>query len=455
MSEVSITSEEIEKYDIRVPRYTSYPTVPNWDADNYTPEDHLSQVQKFKPNQSLSLYLHIPFCIRRCLFCACNVLITKKQERVDNYLDYLSREIIATAQQMEHQGDVIQLHLGGGTPTHLKPEELQTILTTISDNFHISKDAEMSIEVHPSVTSSNHLDVLRDFNFNRLSMGVQDFDQTVQTNLNRFQTFEETKELIDYARSINFESINVDLIYGLAYQTMNGFIDTMDKIFELKPERVALYSFAHFPTIFPHHKHIPLDVIPQKSEKFDIFLKGRELFLEHNYQQVGFDHFSLKDDELWKSYKDKSLRRNFMGYTTKAGTDLIAFGYSAISEFQSSYAQNSKDMNEYEQLVDKYGSATVKGHRMSTEDRYRKELIMDILCLGEINMNKYADYSENKDTFTQEIDRVMDEFQKLEFAYKENHTWELTQKGRIFARIVASKFDGYLQGSTHLFSKSL
>ncbi|MHA2248808.1 MAG: oxygen-independent coproporphyrinogen III oxidase [Candidatus Kariarchaeaceae archaeon] len=451
-----ITVDQIEKYDLRVPRYTSYPPVPNWQKQ-YSAEDHVSELQKIgQIDEPLSLYIHIPFCIRRCLFCACNVLVTKRKDRPERYLEYLLKEIKSTVEYLAPRNQTIQLHLGGGTPTHFTPEQLNRLFSLVFEKFNFQIDSEKSIEVHPSVTSTDHLDVLRDFGFNRLSLGVQDFDPNVQEKLNRFQTFQETSELIQYARDSGFQGINIDLIYGLPYQSPKTMSNTLEQVFDIRPDRIALYSYAHFPTIFRHHKSIPLDVISTGTHKLQLFLSARKTFLENEYQQIGFDHFALKDDELWSSFKNRSLRRNFMGYTTKAGTDLLAFGWSGISELRGSYAQNSKEMDEYEELIDKYGTATIKGHKLSDDDVLRKEVIMDILCLGILDYNALkSKFAESAEAIIQIAEKVFPEFEQINFVERYNGGWKNTPKGNIFARIIASSFDVNYEQSKHLFSRSV
>ncbi|MHA2089407.1 MAG: oxygen-independent coproporphyrinogen III oxidase [Candidatus Kariarchaeaceae archaeon] len=454
--DLEITVDQIQQFDQRVPRYTSYPPVPYWDQE-YLAQDHVNSLKEIgKVDDPLSIYLHIPFCIRRCLFCACNVVVTKREDRPKRYLKYLKMEISKTAEILNERNKVIQLHLGGGTPTHLTPDQMKELFSLIFEKFSILSSAELSIEVHPTVTSEYHIDVLSEFNFNRLSVGVQDFDPQVQERLNRHQTYEETSELIEYTRNAGFEGINVDLIYGLPYQTQQGLDDTLEKIFVIKPDRVALYSYAHFPTIFRHHKSIPLDTMATGSDKLKLFLAARKTFLENNYRQVGFDHFTTSDDELWLSYENKTLRRNFMGYTTKSGTDMLAFGWSGISEFTGYYGQNSKDMDEYEQLVEKYGTAVIKGHKLSEADKLRKEVIMGILCNGTI---EYESITQKFGKMGEEIEeiaeKVFPKFEDVGLVERSNGGWQNTAKGDIFARIVASSFDENYDPSKHLFSKSV
>ena len=282
-----------------MPRYTSYPTVPNWKSE-YGPQDHLKQLKEIAlKNDPLSMYIHIPFCTRRCLFCACNVLISNNKKRVDQYLSSLKKEISKNAEIVDRE--VVQLHFGGGTPTHLTTNQLEDLLIHIEDKFKFSSNAERSIEIHPSVTTDEHIDVLTNHGFNRMSVGVQDFDHNVQDKLNRYQSYKETFESIEHMRNLGVQSINVDLIYGLPYQTDIGLQKTLQQLTKIRPDRIALYSYAHFPQFFRHHRKIPLEVIATGSSKLERFLDSRAFFLNNGYEQIGFDHFTLKDDDLWKS----------------------------------------------------------------------------------------------------------------------------------------------------------
>ncbi|MHA2099034.1 MAG: oxygen-independent coproporphyrinogen III oxidase [Candidatus Kariarchaeaceae archaeon] len=456
MSRTKLSYELIDRFDKRVPRYTSYPTVPNWSVD-FGPQDYISSlIERSESNDPLSVYIHIPFCIRRCLFCACTTLITQRQDKPEKYMEYLKLEIKKTRELLNARNEVIQLHLGGGTPTHLTPQQLDDLFSFIHDEFALNQNAEKSIELHPSVTSINHMGVLKDYGFNRISVGVQDFDINVQERLNRFQTYDETEEILDFARNNDFDGVNMDLIYGLPYQSPEGFDDTIDKTLVLKPDRIALYSYAHLPNIVRHQSSIPLDVIPTGPDKLDLFLHARERFLDFGYEQIGFDHFALPEDDITKSFENKSLRRNFMGFTTKAGTDMIAFGYSGISELQNCYSQNSKDMNEYEKLISKYGVATIKGHRMSNEDIMRKQVIMDWLCQHEIDYSTLQDnHGGDAKKFIQISESLFPDFQEIDFVEMTDNGWKATTTGKLFARVIASSFDEYYDASKHLFSRSI
>jgi oxygen-independent coproporphyrinogen-3 oxidase len=359
-------------------------------------------------------------------------MVTTRPEKSEKYLEFLKLEIKRTRELLNARNEVIQLHLGGGTPTHLTPQQLDDLFAFIHDEFALNSMAEKSIELHPSVTSLDHMQVLKDYEFNRLSVGVQDFDINVQERLNRFQTYNETKEILDFGRDNGFQGVNMDLIYGLPYQSPEGFADTIEKTIEMKPDRIALYSYAHLPNIVRHQASIPLDVIPVGPDKLDLFLMAREKFLNFGYEQIGFDHFALPEDEITISLENRSLRRNFMGFTTKAGTDMIAFGYSGISELHTCYAQNSKDMAEYETLITKYGVGTVKGHKMSEEDITRKNIIMDWLCQNELDytdlQKKFGVKAKN---LIQISENLFPDFQDLDFVEITDNGWKATPTGKL------------------------
>ncbi|MFW9930660.1 MAG: oxygen-independent coproporphyrinogen III oxidase, partial [Candidatus Thorarchaeota archaeon] len=299
---VDLTIDLIEKFDVPVPRYTSYPMVPHWsnDFNHLNFFNHLKKVSQ--TTDDLSLYLHLPFCGRRCFFCACNVLVSSNMRQIDKYIDYVEKELKSDITHLGDNKKVTQFHLGGGTPTHLTPEQLDRLLEMVNAHFKIDHEAERSIEVHPSVTSSEHIDILKDWGFNRLSVGIQDFDPFVQEKINRFQTFEETQKLIEYARQIGFESVNGDLIYGLPYQTSERFQETIDQILLIRPDRLAVYSYAHMPKQIKHQSIFPPESLPDSQKKVQLFLDARVKLLDNDYFQIGFDHFAVEKDDLWISY---------------------------------------------------------------------------------------------------------------------------------------------------------
>src|SRR5262249_53101312 len=315
----------------------------------------------------VSLYMHIPFCESLCLFCACNVIIQKDKGVAPPYLGVLKRELERVSRGVSREREVVQFHWGGGTPTYLTPEQIEDLFGATRERFRFATDAEVGIEVDPRVTSRKHLETLRKLGFNRLSMGIQDFHPAVQKAVNRVQPFELTQDLMVSARELGFDSINVDLIYGLPHQNANRFAHTVEQIVQLGADRVALFSYAHVPWLKKQQGSFA-GFLPEGMQKFEIFRTGMVKFLEAGYLYIGMDHFAKPGDELAMSQKNRTLHRNFQGYTTKAGADLYGMGVTAISGIQHAYAQNHRDLASWEKAVTERGIATMRGYHLSEDD---------------------------------------------------------------------------------------
>src|SRR5277367_705963 len=348
--ELRVSEAFLTRYNRPGPRYTSYPTAPVWN-NSFGPNDlervHAEANQTKSP---VSLYMHIPFCESLCLFCACNVIIQKNKAVAPPYLDILKREVEHVSRNVSKDRPVVQFHWGGGTPTYLTPPQIEDLFTFTREHFTFAPDAEIGIEVDPRVTSRAHLETLRKLGFNRLSMGIQDFDPLVQKTINRVQPYELTGDLIQSARDLGFESVNVDLIYGLPYQTAGTFAHTVDQILELTPDRIALFSYAHVPWLKKQQNSFE-GHLPEGMQKFEIFRTGLLKFLEAGYLYIGMDHFAKPGDELATAQQNRTLHRNFQGYTTKAGADLYGMGI-----------------------------ATMRGYHLSEDDRLRRSVISRLLC---------------------------------------------------------------------------
>lgn len=440
------SSELLEKYSVSVPRYTSYPTAPEW-KESFTKEDFLLATEKGNKNKSpISLYFHLPFCESQCYFCACNVVISKKRDVVDPYIDHLKKEIINAAKYIDKGRIVEQIHLGGGTPTYFTPSELKDFFSSVSDNFTFSKDLEAGVEVDPRVTTKEHLKALSELGFNRISMGIQDFDIKVQEAVNRVQPYEQTKKLFDDAREFGFHSINVDLIYGLPYQTQESFSKTIDLIVELNPDRIALFHYAHLPMMVPHQgKYIDSSVLPGSSEKIKIFQHALKKLNDKGYAFIGLDHFAKPDDELAVAKKNKTLHRNFQGYTTKAGCDLHGFGITSISSIQNAFSQNIKKVNPYYEKVEANEIPIFRGFTLNDDDLLRRDVIMKILCDGEVN-KKSIEEKHNID-FNKYFAFEIESLKKFEDEGLVINSMNITVTplGQFFLRNIASTFDFYLQ----------
>jgi oxygen-independent coproporphyrinogen-3 oxidase len=454
-----ITDATLEKYNRPGPRYTSYPTAPVW-KDDFGPDDLESfYARAEKEATPLSLYMHIPFCESLCLFCACNVSIQKNKNVAIPYLEALKREIAHVSQRVSKNRPVIQFHWGGGTPTYLTPLQMEDLFGHARQRFSFAPDAEIGVEIDPRVTNRAHLESLRRLGFNRLSMGIQDFQPKVQETIHRVQPYEMTRDLIVAARELGFESLNVDLIYGLPYQTAESFKDTIDKTLALAPDRVAMFSYAHVPWLKKQQGSFT-DHLPEGMEKFRIFRAGLQRFLGAGYLYIGMDHFARPGDELAVAQKNRTLHRNFQGYTTKAGADLYGMGVSAISSIGAAYAQNRREVPAYQETIGTRGIATMRGYRLSTDDLLRRAVIGRLLCHTVIPKHEIeSEFSINFDEY------FAPELQRLEEARDEglvvlaSAEIRVTSLGRIFIRNVAMAFDRYLyeQQMDHrpLFSKTL
>jgi oxygen-independent coproporphyrinogen-3 oxidase len=454
-----ISDAFLEKYNRPGPRYTSYPTAPVW-KDDFGPDDFEKYCERSEERATpVSLYMHLPFCESLCLFCACTVSIQKDKRVAIPYLDTLKREIDHMARHVSKKRPVIQFHWGGGTPTYLSPAQMEDLFGHTRERFSFAPDAEIGIEVDPRVTSREHLETLRRLGFNRLSMGIQDFEPKVQETIHRVQPYEMTRDLILAARELGFESLNVDLIYGLPYQTATSFRATIDRTVTLAPDRVAMFSYAHVPWLkkqqgsFAQH-------LPEGMEKFRIFRAGLEQFLGAGYLYIGMDHFAKPGDELAVAQQNRTLHRNFQGYTTKAGADLYGMGVSAISSLGEAYAQNRREVPTYQAAIAERGIATMRGYRLSADDRIRRAVIGRLLChtvIPKSEVEKEFSISFD-DYFAPEVQRL-DEFRAEGLVALAPGEIRVTALGRIFIRNVAMTFDRYLHeqqmDQRPLFSKTL
>lgn len=454
-----VSDAVLEKYNRPGPRYTSYPTAPVW-KDDFGPDD----LEKYyaiadKRATPLSLYMHLPFCESLCLFCACNVSIQKDKSVAIPYLAALKREIEHVAKHVSRARPVIQFHWGGGTPTYLSPAQLADLFAFTRERFSFAPDAEIGLEVDPRVTSREHLETLRRLGFNRLSMGIQDFEPTVQQTIHRVQPYELTRNLIIAARELGFGSLNIDLIYGLPYQTAETFRATIAQALTLEPDRVAMFSYAHVPWLKKQQGSFAAH-LPEGREKFAIFRAGLEGFLNAGYIYIGMDHFARPGDELAVAQKNRTLHRNFQGYTTKAGADLYGMGVSAISSIGRAYAQNSREIPAYQTAVKDRGIATMRGYRLSNDDEVRRAVIGRLLChtvifKREIEREFGIEFDEY---FAGELDRLTEPRDEGLVVLGADEI-RVTPLGRIFIRNVAMTFDRYLHeqqmDKRPLFSKTL
>jgi oxygen-independent coproporphyrinogen-3 oxidase len=457
---VGLVSEDfLSKYNRPGPRYTSYPTAPVWKED-FGPDD---LEQRFatanEARTPISLYMHLPFCESLCLFCACNVSIQKDKRVAIPYLETLKNEIAHVARFVSKEREVVQFHWGGGTPTYLSPEQLEDLFEFTRERFTFAPDAEIGIEIDPRVTTREHLETLRQLGFDRLSMGVQDFELKVQEAIHRVQPYEMTRDLIEAARALGFDSLNVDLIYGLPHQTPESFADTIDRTLTIAPDRVAMFSYAHVPWLKKQQGSFQM-YLPEGMNKFHIFRTGLEKFVAAGYQYIGMDHFARPTDELAVAQRNRTLHRNFQGYTTKAGADLYGMGVSAISGIGSAYAQSYREIPAYTNAVGSRGIATMRGYRLTEDDLLRRAVIGRLLCHAVIRPQEIEQEFSIRfgEYFAPELARL-EEFRIDGLVINEGGEIRVTPLGRVFIRNVGMIFDRYLReqqmDSRPLFSKTL
>ncbi len=452
----------LPRYERPAPRYTSYPTAPAW-SDAYGPDDFLDDLarQGAAPDAGLSLYVHVPFCRRLCHFCACNRVITRDPELPERYLDTLRREVDAMRRATPVERTATQQHWGGGTPTHLTPHQIRRLYASVTDAFPMRDGAEVSVEVDPRVTTPAHVEALRECGFGRISMGVQDFDPRVQQAIHRIQPVEQTAALADRARLAGFSSVNLDLIYGLPYQTEDTFRATLDAVLAIAPERIALYAYAHVTWVAKQQRGFERKDLPGPEARLRIMLLAIGRLLDAGYVFIGLDHFARPEDDLARALRDGTLRRNFMGHTTQADVDLLGFGPSAISELGESYAQSHRDLRAWHAAVAARGVATMRGFRLSADDVERRWLISRLICRGEIRAEDY------RDRFGGELAaRYRAELRRLESAAEDglvelalDGSLRVTAPGRLLVRNLAMVFDRHLPAQTAhdkpIFSRAL
>ncbi|WJD50344.1 oxygen-independent coproporphyrinogen III oxidase [Enterobacter sp. PGRG2] len=433
----------IQKYNYSGPRYTSYPTALEF-AESYGEPQFLQAVARY-PERPLSLYVHIPFCHKLCYFCGCNKIVTRQQHKADQYLDALEQEILHRAPLFAGR-QVSQLHWGGGTPTYLNKAQISRLMQILRSQFSFNADAEISIEVDPREIELDVLDHLRHEGFNRLSMGVQDFNKEVQRLVNREQDEEFIFALIKRARDIGFTSTNIDLIYGLPKQTPESFAFTLKRVAELSPDRLSVFNYAHLPSLFAAQRKIKDADLPTAQQKLDILQETISSLMDSGYQFIGMDHFARPDDELAVAQREGVLHRNFQGYTTQGDTDLLGFGVSAISMIGDSYAQNQKELKRYYQQVDETGNALWRGIALTRDDCIRRDVIKALICNFRL---EYAAVErawnvDFQDYFAEDL-KLLAPLAKDGLVEVDEKGIQVTPKGRLLIRNICMCFDAYLR----------
>jgi oxygen-independent coproporphyrinogen-3 oxidase len=453
----------INKYNASGPRYTSYPTADRFHAGitagQYVNALHSRFQETSDKPKPLSLYVHIPFCNTLCYYCACNKIITKDRNRSAKYIDYVGREIALVRKLIngDATGHIVeQLHLGGGTPTFLSREEMAKLMGMLRGAFTFSPEAEISIEVDPRKVTADDIVVLGQLGFNRISVGIQDFDPTVQKAVNRIQSRAETMTVIDAARENGFVSVNVDLIYGLPRQTVGGFTSTLEKVIGASPDRIALYSYAHVPHLFKPQRSIDLDTLPNAETKLAILALAIDKLGAAGYLYIGMDHFAKPSDELAVAQAERKLHRNFQGYSTKPDCDMLAFGVSAIGKVGASYVANVKTLDEYYKHLDAGQLPVMRGVELDADDLIRRDVIQKLMCNFELD---FADASREYDIdFEQYFAPDLAALKPLEvdgLVELDDRSVKVTPRGRLLVRTVAMQFDKYLReaSATAKYSK--
>lgn len=455
-------TELLRKYNVAGPRYTSYPTVPYWE---HSPSEQVwiqsidqalqDSEEREKGREGCAIYIHIPFCERLCTYCGCNTRITRNKERGSEYVLTVLKEWKLYQEKLGRKSfPLSEIHLGGGTPTFLSPQSLHTLMSGILDATHRLQDSEFSIEVDPRVTTEDHLIALKELGFKRMSMGIQDFDPKVQETVHRVQSVEQVRSLTELARKHGFTSINYDLIYGLPFQTLESIQNTIQKVSELKPDRIAFYSYAHVPWIKPSHRRFTEKDLPRPEEKRALYELGLQLLEAAGYQEIGMDHFALRSDSLWKAHQDKTLHRNFMGYISRRVSPLIGLGVSAIGDSWRVFSQNEKVLERYQERIHQGEIPILRGHVLTAEDLEIRKLILDIMTQFETSWSDSVVAREH----LQSLPEKLNELVRDGLVDVSNDQLVVRNEGRPFIRNICMALDARLarkSPETQLFSQTI
>lgn len=444
----------VEKFDVRGPRYTSYPTAPVW--SNEFPAAPYLEGLKALPGKGrpIAVYLHLPYCQKRCLYCGCNSYISNDHEKIEGHAGYIEQEIRRAGEIFQGQVEHGWLHLGGGTPTHNAPDELARLIDTAIEVIPGAIGAERSVEVDPRVTTNAHLKTLADRGFRRISIGLQDLDSEVQKAVQREFSYDDMRDFIDRCRSFGFTGVNVDLIYGLPFQTDDTWKQTLDQVATLRPDRLAVFGYAHLPAKIKHQRAIKEVDLPGPKQRLSMLLTAFHHFVDHGYVSIGMDHFAVPEDKLAMARNEGTLWRNFMGYTTIRGLEMVGFGASAISELEGLFAQNLPLPQQYEEQIGQGGWATFRGHKLTNEDILRKNLINDLMCNLRVRIPEGADLDNAVDLYV--AMQKLEAFEEDGLIVRAKEGWEVTPLGQLFVRNLAMPFDQYLPDQENVtFSRTV
>ncbi len=443
------------KYSKAGPRYTSYPTAVEFNT-NFKYEEYIEILKK--QNKALSLYFHLPFCRSACYFCGCNVIYTAKEESKEKYLKYLFQELDILSTIIDTKREVVQMHFGGGTPTFFSAKQLESLILKIKSVFrNFAKDAEISCEIDPRFLNEEQADVLTKNGFNRISFGVQDFDERVQKEIHRIQPFELTQNALKLVRDRGIKSVNMDLIYGLPFQSLQSFTKTLEKAMLLNPDRLAIFNYAHVPWLKKNMRKFDENTLPSPDVKLEILEFCEKFLTQNGYKMIGMDHFAKEEDELFKALENGTLHRNFQGYTTKGGADLIGIGLTSIGEGQSHYAQNFKDMPSYEAAISKGRLPFERGVKLSYDDELRKAVIMDLMANFRLDIKAIEkEFKINFKEYFKEDLKALEEYK--EFIDLNENFILVNETGVLLIRNIAMCFDAYMKNISEdkkVFSKTV
>ncbi|EAK2053014.1 oxygen-independent coproporphyrinogen III oxidase [Campylobacter coli] len=443
------------KYSKAGPRYTSYPTAVEFNT-NFKYEEYIEILKK--QNKALSLYFHLPFCRSACYFCGCNVIYTAKEESKERYLKYLFQELDILSTIIDTKREVVQMHFGGGTPTFFSAKQLESLILKIKSVFgNFTKDAEISCEIDPRFLNEEQADVLTKNGFNRISFGVQDFDERVQKEIHRIQPFELTQNALKLVRDRGIKSVNMDLIYGLPFQSLQSFAKTLEKAMLLNPDRLAIFNYAHVPWLKKNMRKFDENTLPSPDVKLEILEFCEKFLIQNGYKMIGMDHFAKEEDELFKALENGTLHRNFQGYTAKGGADLIGIGLTSIGEGQSHYAQNFKDMPSYEAAISKGRLPFERGIKLSYDDELRKAVIMDLMANFRLDIKAIEkEFKINFKEYFKEDLKALEEYK--EFIDLSENFILVNETGVLLIRNIAMCFDAYMKNigeDKKVFSKTV
>jgi len=447
------------KYSKPGPRYTSYPTALEF-KDTFTYDAYIEKLEAQDASRPLSLYFHLPFCRNACYFCGCNVVFTSKEDKMLRYMEYLKRELDILTKHVDTSREVIQMHFGGGTPTFFTAEQLEEIIKMIKSHFkNFSKDAEISCEIDPRHINEDQMRVMSEQGFNRVSFGIQDFNEKVQVAVHRVQPYDVTKAAMDLARKYDMVSVNVDLIYGLPYQTLETFKETLRLALTLNPDRFAVFNYAHVPWLKKTMRKIDETTLPLPDEKLQIMQYTIDYLTENGYKMIGMDHFAKPEDELFKAIEKGELHRNFQGYTTKGGADLVGGGLTSIGEGVDYYAQNFKEMHAYEAAIDAGKLPFERGVMLNEDDMIRQHVIMELMSNFKMDIGRFnEEFDVDFNTYFKEDLPGLQPFIEEGLVVMDSNHITCSETGTLLIRNIAMVFDAYMKqhaGSKKTFSKTV